>query len=100
MIAYDLGYAEPLACTQLPVWFGKIHEFILKGEKRDPISPSFCRRKEYVHLIEEQYPGYLHELFRSAQKILGANATFYELAESMNQKSACPGENCVTSNIN
>ena len=32
MIAYDLGYAEPLAWTQLPVWFGKIHEFILQGE--------------------------------------------------------------------
>jgi hypothetical protein len=42
--------------------------------------------------IEKLHPGYLRELFRHAQKVKGVKATFAELADAANQKSAAPGE--------
>ena len=48
--------------------------------------------KNYVDTIEEQHPGYLHFLFRAAQKVKGSKATYTEIADYMNVKSACPSE--------
>lgn len=45
-----------------------------------------------MHLIEAKFPGYLHELFWYAHKMLGLYATFGELSEIMNYKSAVDGE--------
>ena len=47
---------------------------------------------KYVDKIEEAYLGYLHELFRYAQKVKGVKATYQELADKMNSKSAAPSE--------
>ena len=44
-------------------------------------------RKNYVHQIEENYPRLLHQLFRQSQQIIGYDATFKELASSMNNIS-------------
>ena len=95
LIAYDMGYPGPLAYTRLPYWYGEINEAILKGEDRDPISPSHCGRESYVSEIERTYPGYLHELYRYAESVKGNLATFQELAETMNLKSSAPGEHRV-----
>ena len=39
-----------------------------------------------------EHTGYLRELFRYAQRILGAKASYKDLAETMNLKSEAPGE--------
>jgi hypothetical protein len=91
-VAYDLGYKQPLAQTQLPYWYGRLQDAIATGEDQDPVSPSQCGRQSYVKDIEEQHPGYLHELFRYAIDVKGALATYLELADCMNEKSAVPGE--------
>ena len=95
-VAYDHGYANKLAVSQLPYWFAKIHEAIAFGEKVDPLSPSQSVRYTYVDSIENAFPGYLHELWRYAQKVHGVLATFTDLANCMNEKSACPGETRAT----
>ena len=38
----------------------------------------------YVDQIEEKYPRLLHQLFRQSQQMIGYDATFKELASSMN----------------
>ena len=92
-VAYDLGYKHPLAYTSLPQWFSKLNKMVATGEGAiDPLSPSYAGTKKYMTTIEEQCPGYLHELFRYAQLVKGSLATYPELVEAMNEKSAVPGE--------
>jgi hypothetical protein len=91
-VAYDLGYKQPLAHTQLPYWYGRLQDAFGTAEDQDPVSPSQCGRQSYVHDIEDRHPGYLHELFRYATDVKGALASFPELAECMNENSAIPGE--------
>ena len=76
-----------------------VHRYILHGDKSDPVSPSFCNKKKYVDNLEEKHPGYLHELFCHSQRVYGSTATYSELAEAMNQKSAAPGETRTTISI-
>ena len=47
---------------------------------------------KYVDMIESKNLGYLHFLFRYAQKMRGYRASFTELAEIMNIKSEAPTE--------
>jgi hypothetical protein len=49
--------------------------------------------------MEAVHPGYLHELWRYSIKIKGSGATFQELAETMNEKSAAPTEERTELNI-
>ena len=96
LVAYDFGYPKPLAHTQLPYWVGKINDAIVSGESADPVSPVYCGSSKYVKTIEDNNPGYLHELFRYAQQVKGSIGTFSELKEVMNEKSSAPGENRPT----
>lgn len=99
-VGYDFGYPRPLASSQMPVWFAKIHQSIATGDTGDPLSPSTANRASYVSEIEDAHPGYMLELFRYAQNVLGTMATFSELADCMNKKSAAPGEPRPTLSLN
>ena len=91
-VAYDRGFQKPLAHTQVSKWFCCLDSSLKEGKKLDPLSPSILGKKSYVQKIEENHPGYLHELFRYATRTKGANASFGELAKQMNLKSNVPGE--------
>ena len=87
-----MGYCRKLAVTQLPIWHARLNNFVNDGEVADPLSPSNSGSKKLVELIEKEHEGYLHELFRYGQSTLGPLASFSELVDIMNEKSASPGE--------
>ena len=45
-----------------------------------------------VEKIEDEYPGYLHYLYREAIKVISSKAGFKEIATFMNEKSDIPTE--------
>ena len=59
-VAYNMGYAVPLAHTQLASWYGLINSTITGGENRDPLSPSQSGWTTYIDMIEEEHSGYIH----------------------------------------
>ena len=97
-IAYDYGFLKPLAMTQLPRWNLLLNQSIEQGVlKRDnPLSPLHSGSNKYIDAIEKQHPGYVRSLFRYAQRVKGAKATYSELAHQMNEKSAIEGEQRTT----
>lgn len=98
-VAYDLGYKAPLAATRLPYWYGSLNVAIADGENQDPVSPSRSGSRKYTDDLDRLHPGYLRELYRYAESVLGSLSTWDELAESMNLKSATPGEERPTISI-
>lgn len=100
MVAYDMGFQRKLASTQLPIWYAKIYRAMLTGEDADdPISPSYCGKKTYLDEIDKNCEGYMHELFRYAQSVLGPLASFEEISQLINEKSASPGETRPTLSV-
>ena len=71
-VAYDLGYSAPFAYSRLPVWYGMLNTAILDGEKIDSLSPSRTDRPNYITKLEQLHPGYLRELYRYAERVLGS----------------------------
>ena len=93
LVAYDHGYAAPLSHNMLPAWEAKLRNVLDTGEESETAtSPKHAGSVSYVAKIEERYPGYIRELWRYAIRTLGAGATYNELAECINAKSAVPGE--------
>jgi hypothetical protein len=93
LVAYDHGYQQPLAHNMMPAWEGQLRDVLEKGEESESCTtPKHAGSKSYVSQIEAKYPGYIRELWRYAVKTKGSGATYQELAESMNEKSAAPGE--------
>ena len=66
------------------------------GENADPCSPSHSGRGTYMARLENDHPGYLRDMFCYSERVGGALATWQEIAESTNQKSAAPGESRPT----
>jgi hypothetical protein len=91
-VAYDLGYKSPLAATRLPFWHGMVDTAVNDGEYCDQLSPSQAGSTTYIATIEGQHPGYIRELYRYAESVLGALATYNEVVDCINAKSASPGE--------
>ena len=50
----------------------------------------------YVDIIENDHPGYLHELYRYTTKIVCHKSSFAEIAIVMNDKSSVSPENRMT----
>ena len=91
-VAYDQGFPKSTGGSQLHKWRSKLLDGVVDG-KVDPIGREKVRgRVAYTEKIEEAHPGYLHELYRYATLTIGAMATFQELADCMNSKSATADE--------
>ena len=50
----------------------------------------------YVCVIEKDYPGYLHELYRYATKVVGHKSSFAVIAMKINEKSRVSSENRIS----
>ena len=95
-VAFDFGFTKDLVSTRMTAWYGGINKSIRLRESQHTLSPSWSRSVTYVFKIEKTHPGYLHELFRNAQRILGGLATYQKITDNMNEKSAMPGEQRAT----
>mmetsp|Transcript_22699 Transcript_22699/g.53836 ORF Transcript_22699/g.53836 Transcript_22699/m.53836 type:complete len:948 (+) Transcript_22699:244-3087(+) len=91
LIAYDHGYPRSTGSSQLGKWYDQAKKDISAG-KSSALSRTFIRRVSYTDGIEAAHPGYLHELYRYAVRTRGILATFAEITETMNSKSATSDE--------
>ena len=98
-VPYDFGFATTLAHTMLPAWYGMVNDAITGGENTDPLSPSMSASPKYLDAIETSHPGYIRELYRYAEGVLGPLATYHEIAPCMNDRSGAPGEERPTLSI-
>jgi hypothetical protein len=93
LVAYDHGYQQSLAHNMMPAWEGQLQDVLESGEESEGCTTlKHAGSKSYVSQIEAKYPGYIRELWRYAVKTKGSGATYKELAECMNLKSAAPAE--------
>ena len=78
-----------------------LEKAIVSGEcdKKNLVLPSHSGSKKYIHQIEERNPGYLRYLFRYSQSVKGIRATYQELTDEMNNKSATPAETRIILNL-
>jgi hypothetical protein len=99
-VAYDCGFAQTLAHTQVPSWDKRLVEYMDSGISTEAVmAPRHVGSKSYVCQIDETCPGYLFELWQHALQTkgegstaVGAPAKFQDLANAMNEKSAAPEE--------
>ena len=94
LISYDYGYVKSFATTQFNAWDDKVNTSIKNGSSSSsiptvtpPLAPNHKGTASYSSKIDKGNPGYIRRLFRYAQNIKGALATFDELAQSINVKS-------------
>ena len=96
-VAYDRGFANNLASSQLSAWNRKIYDVIQSGspfdQESNPLSSDHFGTVKYTDIIEQKYHTYIREMFRYAQRVNGAQSSFVELTHTINQKS-CVVEEC------
>ena len=100
-VAYDMGFKYTLAFSQLYQWKEHINNVIdgATDRKLNPLETNHAGTRKITDKISCLYPCYLTQLFRYAQKTLGAKAGFAELTEAMNMKSAITTEERPTLNL-
>ena len=90
-VAYARGFSNNLASSQLSAWNRKICKVIQSGspfdQESNPLSSDHFGTVKYTNIIEQEYPTYIREIFRYAQRVKGAQSTFVELTHTINQKS-------------
>ena len=66
-VAYDPGFANNLASSQLSAWNRKFYEVIQSGspfdQESNPLSSDHFGTVKYSDIIEQQYPTYIREMF-------------------------------------
>ena len=106
LISYDYGFKKPFALTQIPRWEKYLTDSIEHGPSSSssssslptvtPLATKHHGTESYATKLDSQYPGYIRRLFRYAQKVKGALATFAELAQTSNEKSATIANHPIT----
>ena len=91
IVAYDNGFLKPSGKKAVSNWFTTLGK-ALKGVSTD-FGLTFLGdqtnfgKKKYCMKIEDEFPGYLHTIFRKAQNEIGIEANFKNLAAQMNKIS-------------
>jgi len=89
LFCYDLGYAKVTGERQLSAWIDKIDNSLSSSNSvRNVLKNKHKGKISYTDRITATHPEFLHNIWRYATTLLGQAATFPELAESMNLKSA------------
>ena len=102
-VAYDRGFSNNLASSQLSAQNRKIYEVIQLGspfdQESNPLSSDHFGTVKYTDIIEEQHSTYIREMFRYAQRVNGAQSSFVELTHTINQKSCIVEESHPSSKM-
>ena len=93
LIAYDYGFSKHVGCNSYSVrrWCKSLATGVKSGTTR-PLDAAHGAKQGISDKIEEDHPGYLHELYRYATSTIGLKASFDELTQTMNEKSNSPIE--------
>ena len=91
LISYDYGFSKPIGHYSVCRWCKTLATRVESGTTR-PLDTAHHGTQGLADKIEEDHPGYLHELYRYATSTIGLKATFDELTQTMNEKSHSPNE--------
>ena len=88
IIFYDHGYAAPGGASKMQrTWEKRLEAAFESGADTNPLKSLHKGRIPYTETLEKEHPGYIRELFRYAQKTVGSQARYEDLARVMNEKS-------------
>ena len=82
------------------LWRRRLTLAHVTGDDTDPLKVKHKGSTSYTDKLEKKHPGYIHELFRRAQRELGNQATFRELANEMNKQSGISNSERPTTTFN
>jgi hypothetical protein len=90
VVSYDLGFKKVVGKKSLEKWLQQIDNAVRHGNVRSAIRIKHKGRTGtgYTDRITQAHPTYLHEMFRQATRLLGDDATYEEIATTMNLQSA------------
>ncbi len=91
VISYDLGFKKVVGRKKsLQKWLQQIDNAVRHGNARSTIKIKHKGRTGtgYTDHITQAHPTYLHEMFWQATSLLGNDATYEEIARTMNLQSA------------
>ena len=93
VIAYDNGFKEVKGlCGLTRTWRKRLYAALVSGVDQHPLRAHYKGRTAYTDTLERAHPGYIRELYRYAEKTLGNQASYEDLARTMNAKSKAPFE--------
>ena len=88
IVMYDQGYKEAKHFKQLiKTWNARLVEYFRTGVQTAPLHTRNSGRRAYTDEMETKYPGYIHKVYRAAEKLVGTQVSFKKLAEVINRLS-------------
>ena len=88
ILFYDFGYKEVKGISNMyKTWDKRVQQSHQCGSDLHPLRSKVHGYPAYTVQLEKDHPGYIRDLFRYAQKTIGYQASFEELARTMNEKS-------------
>ena len=88
LLFYDHGYKQLSGISRLDKTWGKrLEKAYLGGSDISPLRSNVRGPTVYTDKLQKQHPGYIHELYRYAEKAVGNQASHEVLAQCMNEKS-------------
>eukprot|EP00956_Cyclotella_meneghiniana_P030439 scaffold76641_cov37-Cyclotella_meneghiniana.AAC.1 len=88
IVMYDQGYKEAKYFKQLTkTWNARLVEYFRTGVQTAPLRTRNSGRRAYTDEMETKYPGYIHKVYRAAEKLVGTQVSFKKLAEVINRLS-------------
>ena len=93
VILYDHGYKQIKGVEGLTrTWATRLDAAFVSGADQHPLKAHYKGRTAYTDKLEKACPGYIRELYRYAERTVSNQASFEDLARTMNSKSNVPGE--------
>ena len=93
VILYGHGYKKIKGVEGLTrTWAIRLDAAFVSGADQHPLKAHYKGRTAYTDKLEKAFPGYIRELYRYAERTVSNQASFEDLARTMNSKSNIPGE--------
>ena len=100
-VFYDHGYRSVSGVIELSgMWSARLETAFESGSDTRPLKARHKGSVAYTNQLEAEHPGYIHELYRYAERTLGNQACYEDLAKCMNARSRIPGEDRPNTKFN
>ena len=88
LVAYDNGFVSEFSFSSILRWDKEVIKKVREGVSTGTITTNVRYVPvKYVDQIENNYPGYLHTIFRKSINLKGPKASFSQLSLAMNEIS-------------
>lgn len=92
VLFYDHGYKEVKGISNMhKTWGKRAEESYQTGSTTNPMKSRNKGSVSYVAKFEEEHPGKVRELYRYAERTIGNQSSYRELAHCMNEKARVDG---------